>query len=114
MLGAETNQQILESFLALLPAQDQPARLPELPEGMLSLLFSSPQEAVLMYATPAQFGRLARVVQGVSMEEFGFVPPALLTADLATMQEAIRVFGIREFTVEGYHTEEVLARLQGR
>ncbi|WP_375417115.1 methylmalonyl-CoA mutase family protein [uncultured Hymenobacter sp.] len=114
LLGAETNRHILESFLALLPAQEQPATLPETPAGTLSLLFSSPEEATLMYATPAQFGRLARVVQGISMEEAGFVPPALLTADLATLQEAVRVFGLREFTVEGYRTEEVLARLQGR
>ena len=114
LLGAETNRHILESFLALLPAQDKPSQLPDMPEGNLSLLFSSPQEAVLMYATPTQFGRLARVVQGISMEESGFIAPALLTADLATMQEAMRVFGVREFTVEGYRTEDVLARLQGR
>lgn len=114
LLGAETNRHILESFLALLPAQERPAALPAAPEGTLSLLFSSPEEATLMYATPAQFGRLARVVQGVSMEESGFVAPALLTADLATLQEAVRVFGLREFTVEGYRTEEVLSRLQGR
>ena len=114
MLGAETNRHILESFLALLPAREQPVRMPETPEGTLSLLFSTPEEAVLMYATPAQFGRLVRVVQGISMEESDFVAPALLTADLATMQEAIRVFGVREFTVDGYRTEEVLSRLQGR
>ena len=114
LLGAETNSHILESFLALLPVQEKPNKLPEMPENALSLLFSSPEEAVLMYATPAQFGRLARVVQGISMEESGFVAPALLTADLATMQEAIRIFGVKEFTVEGYRTEDVLARLQGR
>lgn len=114
LLGAETNRHILESFLALLPAQERPQELPNMPDGTLSLLFSSPEEAVLMYATPTQFGRLARVVQGISMEEFGFVAPALLTADLATMQEAVRVFGVKEFIVEGYRTEEVLARLQGR
>ena len=114
LLGAETNHHILESFLALLPTQDQPSALPQMPENTLSLLFSTAEEAVLMYATPAQFGRLARVVQGISMEESGFVAPALLTSDLATMQEAIRIFGIKEFTVEGYRTEDVLARLQGR
>ena len=114
LLGAETNRHILESFLALLPAQQQPAQLPGIPDETLSLLFSTPEEAVLMYATPEQFGRLARVVQGISMEESGFVAPALLTADLATMQEAIRVFGVKEFTVEGYRTEDVLSRLQGR
>lgn len=114
LLGAETNRHILESFLALLPARERPATLPEAPEGTLSLLYSSPEEATLMYATPAQFGRLARVVQGVSMEKVEYVPPALLTADLATLQEAVRVFGLREFTVEGYRTEEVLSRLQGR
>jgi methylmalonyl-CoA mutase len=114
LLGAETNRHILESFLALLPTQEQPNTLPEMPENALSLLFSSPEEAVLMYATPTQFGRLARVVQGISMEESGFVAPALLTADLATMQEAIRIFGVKEFAVEGYRTEDVLSRLQGR
>ena len=114
LLGAETNRHILESFLALLPAHDYPAALPTMPAGNLSLLFSSPEEATLMYATPEQFGRLARVVQGVSMEESGFELPPLLSADLATMQEAVRVFGIKEFTVDGYRTEDVLARLQGR
>ena len=30
------------------------------------------------------------------------------------MQEAVRVFGFQEMKVQGYTTEEVLARLQGR
>ena len=40
--------------------------------------------------------------------------PHLLNADLATMQEAVALFGFKEFTVEGYSTDDVLARLQGR
>ncbi|NVO29920.1 methylmalonyl-CoA mutase family protein [Hymenobacter lapidiphilus] len=114
LLGAHTNETILESFLQTLPELERPELRHAHPEGTLSVLFSSPEQATLMYATPEQFGRLARTVSGVPLDESGFVPPTLLTADLATMQEAVQVFGLKEFTVEGYSTEDVLARLQGR
>ncbi|UYZ63240.1 methylmalonyl-CoA mutase family protein [Hymenobacter weizhouensis] len=114
LLGAHTNQLILESFLRTLPEQERPELRDAHPEGTLSVLFSSPEEATLMYATPEQFGRLARAISHVPLDEPTFIPPALLTADLATLQEAVRVFGFEEFTVQGYSTEDVLARLQGR
>ena len=47
-------------------------------------------------------------------EKQHFIPPALLSSDLPTLQEAVRVFGFHEMKVQGYTTEEVLARLQGR
>ncbi|MBD2714746.1 hypothetical protein KBK19_06850 [Microvirga sp. STR05] len=113
LLGSHTNQLIVESFLRLLPDTEQPDLRESHPEGTLSVLFSSAEEATLMYATPEQFGRLSRYLYKLPTE-VPFVPPALLTADLATMQEAVRVFGFKEFTVHGYSTEEVLARLQGK
>jgi methylmalonyl-CoA mutase len=79
-----------------------------------SVLFSTPEEALLMYATPAQFEHLARVVQQVPASHLAFDIPSIVNSDLATLQEAVRVFGLKEFVVEGHRTEEVLARLQGR
>jgi methylmalonyl-CoA mutase len=114
LLGSHTNQLIQESFLRLLPKQEQPVLHESHPVGTLSVLFSSTEEATLMYATPEQFGRFARFILGIPDKDVPFLPPALLTADLATMQEAVRVFGFQEFTVQGYSTEEVLARLQGK
>jgi methylmalonyl-CoA mutase len=114
LLGAHTNQHILESFLMTLPESERPELRNAHPEGTLSLLFSSAEEATLMYATPEQYGRLARAISQVPIDEPDFIPPALLTSDLPTMQEAIRVFGFQEFTVQGYSTEDVLARLQGK
>ena len=67
-----------------------------------------------MYATPEQFRRFARFIYQIPTEKQHFIPPALLAADLATMHEAVRVFGFQEMKVQGYTTEEVLARLQGR
>jgi methylmalonyl-CoA mutase len=114
LLGAHTNQLIQESFLRLLPNQEQPAIHEAHPTGTLSVLFSSPEEATLMYATPEQFGQFSRYILRIAQEDGTFVPPVLLTADLVTMQEAVRVFGFQEFTVQGYSTEDVLARLQGK
>ncbi|TGE22956.1 methylmalonyl-CoA mutase family protein [Hymenobacter metallicola] len=114
LLGTHTNQLILESFLRLLPTQERLALKASHPEGTLSVLFSTPEAATLMYATPDQFGHFARVVCRVPVDEPDFIPPTLLTADLATMQEAVSLFGFKEFNVEGYSTEDVLARLQGR
>ncbi|MBC6696704.1 methylmalonyl-CoA mutase family protein [Hymenobacter puniceus] len=113
LLGAHTNQMIVESFLRLLPAEERPELREAHPTGTLSVLFSSAEEATLMYATPEQFGRLSRYLYKVP-SDVPFVPPALLTADLANLQEAVRVFGFQEFTVQGYSTEDVLARLQGK
>ncbi|GAA3946793.1 methylmalonyl-CoA mutase family protein [Hymenobacter algoricola] len=114
LLGTHTNQLILESFMQLLPKAERQAFNVNHPEGTLSVLFSTPEGATLMYATPEQFGHFARVVCRVRQDDAGFVPPHLLNADLATMQEAIALFGFKEFSVEGYSTDDVLARLQGR
>ena len=114
LLGANTNQVIMESFLQLLQKHERPEMAASHPAGTISLLYSSPEEATLMYATPEQFHRFARFIFKVPTEKQVFVPPALLSADLATMHEAVRVFGFQEMKVQGYTTEEVLARLQGR
>ncbi|RSK47653.1 methylmalonyl-CoA mutase family protein [Hymenobacter rigui] len=114
LLGTHTNQIILESFLRTLPEQERAELHKAHPEGTLSVLFSSAEEATLMYATPEQFGRLARAISHVPIDEPNFIPPSLLTADLATLQEATHIFGLKEFTVQGYSTEAVLARLQGK
>ena len=84
------------------------------PAGTLSLLYSSPEEATLMYATPEQFRNFARFIYKIPEDKQVFVPPTLLSSDLPTLQEAVRVFGFQEMKVQGYTTEEVLARIQGR
>ncbi|WP_310393288.1 methylmalonyl-CoA mutase family protein [Hymenobacter sp.] len=114
LLGANTNQTIMDSFLQLLQGHERPEIAASHPEGTLSLLYSSAEEATLMYATPEQFQRFARFIYQIPTERQVFVPPALLSSDLPTLQEAVRVFGFHEMKVQGYTTEEVLARLQGR
>ncbi|WP_210519554.1 methylmalonyl-CoA mutase family protein [Hymenobacter terricola] len=114
LLGSNTNQIILESFLQTLQAHERPEMAASHPPGTLSLLYSSPEEATLMYATPEQFQRFTRFIYQIPNEKQLFIPPALLTSDMATMHEAVRVFGFHEMKVQGYTTEEVLARLQGR
>jgi methylmalonyl-CoA mutase len=116
LLGnARVNEEIADAFRQLLhpgaPALPPPAEA--VAPDAYSVLFSKPAEATLMYATPAQFDHLARVVQQVPADHV-FEIPSLVTSDLATLLEAVRVFGLKEFVVEGHHTEEVLARLQGR
>ena len=114
VLGAHTNQHILESFLQTLPAAERPELRATHPADTLSLLFSSAEEATLMYATADQLLHFARFVNRVPEQEQGYAPPALISSDLVTMQEAVRLFGFREFTVDGYSTNDVLARLQGK
>jgi methylmalonyl-CoA mutase len=114
LLGANTNQIILDSFLQTLHEHERPEIAASHPPGTLSLLYSSPEEATLMYATPEQFQKFARFMYQVPSEKQHFIPPALLSADLLTLQEAVRLFGFHEMKVQGYTTEEVLARLQGR
>jgi methylmalonyl-CoA mutase len=67
-----------------------------------------------MYATPEQFRQFARFIYQIPAEKQLFIPPTLLSSDLPTLQEAVRVFGFHEMKVQGYTTEQVLARLQGR
>ena len=114
LLGANTNQVILDSFMQLLQAHERPEIAASHPPGTLSLLYSSAEEATLMYATPEQFRDFARFIYQIPPEKQQFMPPALLSSDLPTLQEAVRVFGFHEMRVQGYTTEEVLARLQGR
>lgn len=114
LLGANTNQLIFESFVRTLQEQEQPEIAASHPEGTFSILFSSPEEATLMYATPEQFQRFARFIYQIPADKQVFSPPVLLSSDLPTMQEAVRVFGFQEVKVQGYTTEEVLARIQGR
>ena len=114
LLGANTNQLILETFVNLLQTHERPEIAASHPDGTLSLLYSSPEEATLMYATPEQFANFARFIYKIPTDMQAFIPPALLSADLPTLQEAVRVFGFREMKVQGYTTEEVLARIQGR
>ena len=114
LLGAGINRQIEDSFWRLLPAQERPELAASHPEGTLSFLFSSSEEATLMYATREQFQRFARFLYRIPADRQVFIAPVLLSSDLATLQEAVRVFGFQEMKVQGYTTEEVLARIQGR
>ena len=115
--GRSVNEDIAAAFWHVLHPSARPTDPAPTPEGIApdsySVLFSTPEEAILMYATPAQFEHLARVVQQVPTSHV-FDVPSLVNSDLATLQEAVRVFGLKEFSVEGHRTEEVLARLQGR
>jgi len=116
LLGnARVNEDIAEAFWHLLHPDERTATppAPDIEPDSYSVLFSKPEEATLMYASPAQFDHLARVVQQVPVGH-SFDIPSLVTSDLATLLEAVRVFNFKEFVVEGHHTEEVLARLQGR
>jgi len=114
VLGTNTNQIIHETFVQTLQPHERPEIAASHPPGTLSLLYSSPEEATLMYATPEQFQKFARFIYEIPHEKQHFIPPALLSSDLPTLQEAVRVFGFHEMKVQGYTTEEVLARLQGR
>jgi methylmalonyl-CoA mutase len=116
--GRSVNEDIAAAFWHVLHPSARPTDPAPAPEGVApdsySVLFSTPEEALLMYATPAQFEHLARVVQQVPASHLAFDIPSIVNSDLATLQEAVRVFGLKEFVVEGHRTEEVLARLQGR
>ncbi|WP_035565644.1 methylmalonyl-CoA mutase family protein [Hymenobacter sp. IS2118] len=114
LLGANTNQIILDTFLNMLLPNERPEIAASHPNGTLSLLYSSPEEATLMYATPEQFQRFARFIYQIPTEKQVFVPPTLLSSDMPTLQEAVRVFGFQEMKVQGYTTEQVLDRIQGR
>jgi methylmalonyl-CoA mutase len=120
LLGTDTIQQIYDSFVRLLPAEQRPAMTEVPAKGDLSLLFSSAEEATLMSARPEQFQQFADFIRnrpddseddGVQLQHDA---PVLLACDLPTMQDAVKYFGFREFTVSGYSTDDVLARLQGR
>ncbi|QKG52367.1 methylmalonyl-CoA mutase family protein [Hymenobacter sp. BRD67] len=115
--GIQVNEDIAAAFRQMLHPHEQPATSPAtaltIDPDSYSVLFSTPEEATLMYASPTQFEHLARVVQQVAAGHV-FEIPSLVTSDLATLLEAVRVFNFKEFVVEGHRTEEVLARLQGR
>jgi methylmalonyl-CoA mutase len=113
--GVRVNEDIADAFWHLLHPSERTASPPasDIAPESYSVLFSKPEEATLMYARPEQFDHLARVVQQVPAGHTYDIP-SLVTSDLATLLEAVRVFGFKEFVVEGHRTEEVLARLQGR
>lgn len=120
LLGTDTIQQIYQSFVRLLPVADRP-EMSELPTaGALSLLFSTPEEATLMSARPEQFQQFADFIRNrpddseEDTQQMQSDAPILLACDLPTMQDAVKYFGFKEFTVSGYSTDDVLARLQGR
>ena len=116
LLGdARVNEDIAAAFWHVLHPEQPGAHppVPALPAATYSVFFSTPEAAMLMYATHGQFEQVARVVQQTPGDGV-FEVPSLLASDQATLQEAVRVFGFREFVVEGHHTEDVLARLQGR
>ena len=114
LLGTNTNEIIMEQFLNMLQPHERPDLTNSQPAGTLSVLYSSPEEATLMYASPEQFQKFARFIYQIPHEKQHFIPPALLSSDMATLHEAVRVFGFKEMKVQGFTTEEVLARLQGR
>ncbi|UYZ59198.1 methylmalonyl-CoA mutase family protein [Hymenobacter latericus] len=117
LLGPDTIQFVHDLYTNLLPPDERPASNDLPPMGTLSVLFSSPDAATLMYANEAQFREFAQFIMKLDEEnapELELEAPLLLTADLATMQDAVKHFGFKEFTVHGHTTEDVLARLQGR
>lgn len=120
LLGTDTIQQIYQSFVRLLPAADRPEMSALPAPGDLSLLFSSAEEATLMSATPEQFQQFADFIRNrpddgeEDTAQLVQDAPVLLACDLPTMQDAVKYFGFKEFTVSGYSTDDVLARLQGR
>jgi methylmalonyl-CoA mutase len=65
-------------------------------EGTLSVLFSSAEQATLMYATPEQFEDWPGHQPGPVDE---FLPRPAAAVDLATMQEAVH-FSLERFSVE--------------
>ncbi|TYZ08614.1 hypothetical protein FY528_12105 [Hymenobacter lutimineralis] len=119
LLGTDTIQLIYDSFVRLLPPAERPAPAEAPPTGALSILFSSAEEATLMSATNEQFRRFSEFILQEPQDDpeemlADHDAPVLLSADLATMREALRVFGFQEFTLHGHTTDDVLARLQGR
>lgn len=120
LLGTDTIQQIYQSFVRLLPAADRPEMSALPARGDLSLLFSTPEEATLMSARPEQFQQFADFIRNrpddgeEDTAQLLHDAPVLLACDLPTMQDAVKYFGFKEFTVSGYSTDDVLARLQGR
>ncbi|WP_400193797.1 methylmalonyl-CoA mutase family protein [Hymenobacter sp. B81] len=122
LLGTETIGLIHDLYVQLMPESERPASTDLPPAGTLSLLFSTPDAATLMWANEDQVRAFATFINSLDEAETAegetpeaqLDPPVLMTADLATMQDAVRHFGFREFTVHGHSTDDVLARLQGR
>ena len=114
LLSTNTNEGILETFVQTLLPHERPEIVASHPEGTLLVLYSSPEEATLMCATPEQFQKFARFIYQIPTDKQLFIPPTLLSSDMPTLQEAVRVFGFKEMKIQGYTTEELLARIQGR
>lgn len=115
LLGQDANNTVLESFLKTLPAEERAQlTVPELGSDVLSVLYSTPETVTLMYATAEQFRALAREVSAPDSADLSVHLPTLVAADLATMQAAVQRHGFQEFRVNGYNTDDILARLQGK
>ncbi len=115
LLGQDANQAILESFLKTLSPEERVSlALPETPDDTLSVLFSTPETATLMYATVEQYHALAREVSAPDAADLSIHLPTLLSSDVATMQAAIQRHGFQELSVNSYKTDDILARLQGK
>lgn len=115
LLGQDANQAILNSFLKTLPTEERAALSPiEHPTNTLSVLYSTPESVTLMYATAEQYRALAREISTPDSADLSVHLPTLVAADVATMQAAVQRHGFREFRVDGYQIDTILARLQGK
>ena len=115
LLGHDANRAIMNSFLNTLPAVERTAlSLPEHPTDSLSVLYSTAETSTLMYATAEQYRALAREVASPDSADLSVHLPTLVAADLATMQAAVQRHEFQEFRVDGYQTDDILARLQGK
>jgi methylmalonyl-CoA mutase len=115
LLGQDANHTILDSFLRTLPAEERTTLpLPEFAADSLLVLYSTPETVTLMYITAEQFRAFVREVAAPDSADLSVHLPTMVAADLATMQAAVQRFGFQEFTVNGYNTDDILARLQGK
>jgi methylmalonyl-CoA mutase len=115
LLGQDANRAILDSFVKTLPVEERKVLpIPEPPTDTLSVLYSTPETVTLMYATAEQYRALAREVTAPDTADLSVHLPTLIAADVATMQAAIQRHGFHELNVNGYNTDDILARLQGK
>jgi methylmalonyl-CoA mutase len=115
LLGQDANHTILDSFLRTLPAEERATLpLPEFAANTLLVLYSTPETVTLMHITAEQFRAFVREVAAPDSADLSVHLPTIVAADLATMQAAVQRFGFQEFSVNGYKTDDILARLQGK
>jgi methylmalonyl-CoA mutase len=98
-----------------LPAEERATlTLPEFEADTLLVLYSTPETVTLMYIAPEQFRTFVREVAAPDSADLSVHLPTMVASDVATMQTAIQRFGFQEFSVNGYKTDDILARLQGK